>query len=385
MFYIYYKLDNKKQLQMLYSRKISELQKRLSQLIHQAGGSEVDENEDIFLFAALYRETVLNVLNCAVAMKELFHEYRSYLSGFTIVLSAGHEQDDLFFHLHNLSLTAPEENRIWLEDQVQDKFSDYLEDGQREEYSRLIPVVLKTDKMMSSSERYRRFLRREDLIPSFTQKMNQWIFRQEEAQGIIVRTFCREEGMNVLRSVLQDDLDLVEHFLLLEPAENFWDPWYPLCRFINRDFLDQVELYITSDERVRWEKEKELLENISSADWYSWYYDQVEDDFFEAFLLYWKGCLKKLESYTTSPVLVICDPDKYSEGALKLIRHLLDVLKEHFPSQKYLFLCAEEELPDLLADMCKEDCDELRITPVDEQNLRLKAADVFPRTEVDSR
>lgn len=374
MFYIYYKLDNKKQLLMLYGKKISELQERISALIHQAGGTEVDEGEDLYQFAALYRETVLNVLNCSEAMKQLFHEYRSVLTGFSVILSAGHEQDDLFFHMHNLALTAPEENRIWLEDQVIDKFSDYLEEARREEYSHLIPVVLKSDKMMSSSERYRRFLKREDIIPPFTQKMNQWIFRQEESQGIVVRTFCREEGMNVLRAVLQDDSDFIENFLLLEPAEGFWDPWYPLCRFINRGFLDQVELYITSDERIRWDQDRVLMENLSSFDWYNCYYDQVEDDFFQAFILYWKGCLKKLESYTSSPVLIIREPGRYGEGALKLISHLLDVIREHFPSQKYLFLCGEEALPDILG----ESCDELRITAVDEQNLRLKAADIFP-------
>ncbi len=374
MFYIYYKLDNKKQLQMLYSKKISELQERITRLIHQAGGTELEEGEDLYQFAALYRETVLNVLGCAEGLKELFHEYRSFLWGFTIVLSAGHEQDDLPFHLHNLALTAPEENRIWLDDQVKEKFSEYLEEARREEYSRLIPVTLKSDKMMSSAERYRRFLKREDLIPSFKQKMNQWMFRQEEAQGIIVRSFCREEGMNVLSSVLEDDSDFVENFLLLEPAEGFWDPWHPLCRFINKEFLDQVELYISSDERNLWDRDRALLENISSADWYMWNYDQVEYDFFQVFVLYWKGCLKKLESYTSSPVLIICDPDRYSEGALKLIRHLLDVIKESFPAQKYLFLCTDGTLPDALG----EGCDELNITPVDERNLRLKAADIFP-------
>ena len=378
MFYIYYKLDNKKQLQLLYKMKISELQQRISSLIHQAGGSVVDDCEDIYQFAALYRETVLNVLGCAEAMKNLFHEYRSFLTGFTIILSAGHEQDDLAYHLNNLSLTVPEENRIWLEDLMQDKFSEYIEEAKRVEYSHLIPVVLKSDKMMSSAERYKSFLQRDDLLPSLTQKMNQWIFRQDEAQGIVVRSFCPEEGMYVLRSVLQEDSELVENFLLIEPAEGFWDPWYPLCRFINSSFLEQVELYIDEEEKPQWEKDRAFLENISSADWYSWYYDQMEDDFFHAFLLYWKGCLKKLESYTKSPVLIIRDPSGYSETTLKLIARLLEVIREHFPSQKYLFICGEESLPGIL----NENGDELRITPVDEQNLRLKAADVFPELRI---
>ena len=375
MFYIYYKLENKKQLNQLYPKKISALDNRAISLINSAGGARFDDDQDIFQFAALYRETAINVLNCAESLKSLLDEYRQYLAGFSIILSSGHDRDDISQHFHNLSLTAPEENRIWIEDSVRDKFDEYLEKTRREEYSFLSSVQVKVDKMLSIEDRYRRFLKREDLIPSMKKEMNQWLYRENESSSMIIDYSVVEESLFVLRSVLDDNNSLIENFLLLEPAEGFWDPWYSLSRFINRDFLEQVSQYIPSDDIQQWNEDCILLQNLCSSDWYSHYYDQVEIDFFRAFILYWTGCLKKLDTYPTPPVIIIREPEKFSEDARLLIGRFLRMMCQNFPEQKYLFLSNDSNarMPEIPGKPRR-----LSITPLSEQDVRLKAADVFP-------
>jgi hypothetical protein len=375
MFYIYYKLENKKQLTQLYPRKIETLEKRAAALMNNAGGSRLFEDEDIFQFAALYRETAINVLGCAESLKNLLDELRQYLAGYSIILSAGHDQDDLTQHFHNLSLSSPEENRIWLESSMWDKFSEYLEDAKREEYSQLSAVVVKVDKMLSIEERYNRFLKREDLIPQLKKDMNQWLYRQEESSSLIVASPSTEESLSVLRSVLDDRFHLIENFLLIEPAEDLWDPWYTLCHFINLEFLDQVDQYLGVDDLNKWNEDKDFLRNISSDDWYIHYYDQVETDFFKAFVIYWKGCLKKLDTYSTPPVLIIRNPELFTEDSGRLIKRLLEVLCESFPQQKYLFLSND---PDTELASIPGKPRSLSITALSDQDVRLKAVDVFP-------
>ena len=380
MFYIYYKLENKKQLIQLYSVPMGDLEKRAASLIHNSGGSRLEDDGDIFQFAALYRETAINVMECAESLKILLDEYRQYLCGFSIIISAGHEQDDLVQHFHNLSLTTTMENCIWMEDSVRDKFSEYLEPAKREEYSQLFPVQIKVDKMLSIDERYSRFLKREDLTPRLKNDINQWLYRQDESPGMVMSSNCQEETLNILRTVLDDSHHLIENFLLIEPAEDLWDPWFPLCHFINLDFLPQVEQYLSVEELKNWKEDRVFLENISRGDWYLHYYDQVEIDFLKAFVLYWKGSLKKLDTYPTPPVLIIRNPELFSADSKILIGHLVSVLRESFPQQKFLLLTGETDtpLPEGLGDNFRR----LSIPPMADQDVRLKAADVFPELKL---
>jgi len=380
MFYIYYKLENKKQLNLLYPSKMKELETRVLSLIHESGGSLLHHYEEIFQFAALYRETAINVLECSESLKRLLDEYRRYLYGFTIILTTGHEQEDLLVHLHNLSLTANRENCVWVEDAVKDKFSDYLEPAKRDDYSQLIQVQIKVDKMLSTEERYRRFLKREDLIPEMKKVMNQWLYRQNESRGMVIETDCREEAMVLLQSVLEDGAGLIDKFLLLEPAEGLWDPWYPLCHFINRDFLPQVEQHLNEEDRIVWRQNFEFLNNISSADWYLHYYDHMETEFFNAFTLYWKACLKKLDIFPTPPVLILRNPEFYSEESIALIVRFLNVLSQSFPDQKFLIMTEVPESavpPGLTGNFRK-----ITVPPLSEQNVRLKTLDVFPELKL---
>jgi len=380
MFYIYYKLENKKQLNLLYPSKMKDLETRVLSLIHESGGSPLYDYEDIFQFAALYRETAINVLECSESLKRLLDEYRRYLYGFTIILTTGHEQDDLSVHLHNLSLTAIRENCVWVEDSVKDKFSDYLEASKREDYSQLVQVQIKVDKMLSIEERYNRFLKREDLIPEMKKVMNQWLYRQNESSGMVIETECREETMVLLHSVLEDTTGLIEKFLLIEPAEGLWDSWYPLCHFINRDFLHQVEQYLDGEDKLLWREDLEFLENISSADWYLHYYDQMETEFFRAFVLYWKACLKKLDTFPTPPVLILRNPECFSEESIDLIVRFLNVLSQSYPDQKFLIVTADTE--NAVPKGMEGNFRKITVPPLSEQNVRLKALDVFPELKL---
>ncbi|QEN08049.1 hypothetical protein EXM22_08645 [Oceanispirochaeta crateris] len=380
MFYIFFKLENKKQLIQLYPTPLEELEKRAAELIHSCGGSRLVDEGDIFQFAALYRETAIYVMECAESLKSLLDEYRQYLCGFSIIISSGHEQDDLVQHFHNLSLTTSEENCIWMEDSVRDKFSDYLEPAKREEYSQLFPVQIKVDKLLSIEERYRRFIKREDLIPSLQNDINQWLYRQDESPGMVMTSNSQEETLNILRTILDDSHHLIENFLLIEPAEDFWDPWYPLCHFINKDFLPHVEQYLSGDDKLVWKEDKIFLENISRGDWYLHYYDQIEIDFLKAVVLYWRGCLKKLDTYPTPPVLIIRNPGLFSENSKILISHFVALLKESFPRQKFLLLTGDSDgpLPEGLDDNFRK----RSIPPMADEDVRLKAADVFPELKL---
>ncbi|MDA3957899.1 hypothetical protein [Oceanispirochaeta sp.] len=380
MFYIYYKLENKKQLIQLYPSRMEGLEKRASALINEKGGSPLEEDGDIFQFAALYRETAINVLECAESLKVLLDEYRQHLSGFSIIISAGHQQDDLVQHLHGLSLTTATENCVWMEDSVQNQFSDYLEPARREEYSQLFPVNIKVKKMLSIEKRYHRFLKREDLLPDLKNDINQWLYRQDESPGMVMVSNDQEETLDVLRSVLEDQHHLIEDFLLIEPAQDFWDPWYPLCHFINKSFLPQVEQYLSIENKKKWPEEMIFLQNICRADWYIHYYDQVEIDFFNAFLLYWKGCLKKLDTYPTPPVLIIRNPELFSEDSRALIGRFIAILRKSFPQQKFLILTGDPKEP--LPEGLEGNYRRASISPLSDQDVRLKAADVFPELKL---
>ena len=346
MFFIYFKLENKKQLSSLYNEKTGGILSRSSAILLESGGSPVDADEQIYQFAALYKETALNVLDAAIRLKNYLDDNKEHLFGFTIILSADHDNEDLDIHFHNLSLLAEEEGRIWMEESALSRYSAFVDNPESSETSPLIPVQIKTEKMLFLEDMYRNFLNRPDRILPVKNEMNQWLFREDQPGGLFVKTIDPEESLMILKEVFEDDRALVEQYLLIEPAESCWDPLFPLVNFINREFLNHAGQYLSPGQRDQWKKDGLFLQKICRNDWYLQCSDQFFTEFKEALRLYWAACLRKLDTYPTPPVLIIREPELFTPGARDLLNLLLESFLLDKPSQKYIFLSREESLPE---------------------------------------
>ncbi len=351
MFYIYFKLDNHKQLSGLYKEKISDILSRCRSLLNEAGGSSMNMEEQIFQFAALYKETALNVLDAAIRLKNYLNENEEHLYGFTIILSADHDNEDLDVHFHNLSLLAEEENRVWMEESAMSRYSTFVDVPEKSETSPLIPVEVKKEKMLFLEDMFRNFLNRPDQITPVKKEINQWLFREDQPGGLFIRTSNVDESLMILKEVFEDDRALVEQFLLMEPAQGCWDPFFPIINFINRKFLHHAGQYLSPDQRNRWSKDGPFLQKICRNDWYLQCCDQFFCEFRTAMRLYWSACLRKLDTYPTPPVLIIREPEKFSPESRQFLKDILQDLVEDQPAQKFIFLSCEDSLPEPYTDM----------------------------------
>ena len=351
MFFIYYKLDNRKQLSGLNNEKILEILSRSSAILHEAGGSPVDPDEQIYQFAALYKETALSVLDAAIRLKKHLDENSDHLFGFSIILSADHDNEDLDVHFHNLSLLAEEEDCIWMEESAVSRYSAFVDVPESSETSPLLPVKVKTEKMLFLEDLYRNFLNRPDQIAPVKNEINQWLFREDQPEALYIKTKDPDESLMILKEVFEDQRALVEQFLLLEPAEGCWDPLYPLVNFINREFLNHAGQYLSPDQRNQWLKDGPFLQKICQNDWYLQCSDQFFTEFAEAVRLYWAACLRKLDTYPTPPVLIIREPERFSPEARELLKELLQGFLTDQPSQKYIFLSREDGLSEPFDDL----------------------------------
>ena len=346
MFYIYFKLDNKKQLFGLYQERMKEILRGVEHLLNEAGGSRCGREEEIFQFAALYKETALNVLDCALRLKAYLEENEEPLYGYTIILSAEHDGEDLNIHFHNLSLLAEEENGIWMESAALSRYSSFV-DVPENDKGILIPVTIKTEKMLFLEDLYRNFLLRPDQVPHVKKEINEWLYRENEPNGLIIQTRDPDEVLMILKDVFEDDRALMEQYLTIEPSRDFWDALSPLIFFINEGFLGQVGQYLSPEDRNRWSKDGPFLQNVCRSDWFLLCSDQFITEFIRALVLYWSACLRKLDTYPTPPVLIIRQPEEFSPDSLKLLYELLQQLIAHQPGQKYILLSAEDEAPQL--------------------------------------
>ena len=346
MFYIYFKLENCKQLSGLYKDRIDEILKNSRAILNEAGGSPGEGDEQIFKFAALYKETALNVLDAAVRLKNHLDENREHLYGYTIILSADHDKEDLQIHFHNLSLLAEEEDCIWMEKSALCRYSSFVEPPEDTD-SPLLPVIIKTEKMLFLEDMYRNFLVRDDLTGSVKKEINEWLYRDNEPNGLYIRTADPYEALMILKEIFEDDRALMEQYLLFEPAENFWDPLLPLVNFINRDFLQHAGQYLSPEQRNQWSNDGPFLMKICRSDWYLQCSDQLFSEFRKALNLYWAACLRKLDTYPTPPVLIIREPECFTTASARLIISLLKTLIEDQPGQKYIFISSNDELPEV--------------------------------------
>ncbi|OQY34032.1 MAG: hypothetical protein B6241_06000 [Spirochaetaceae bacterium 4572_59] len=347
MFYIFFKLDNKKQLFDLYSDRMKEILFRIESLLNEAGGSRFSGEEDIFQFAALYKETALNVLDCAVRMKAFLDENEEHLFGYTIILSADHDNEDRSIHFHNLSLLAEEENNIWLEGSAVSRYSAFIERSDEEKGETLVPIQIKSEKMLFVEDLYRNFLLRPELVPSIKNELNEWLYRDNEPNGLFIRSQDPDEALLILKDVLEDDRALMEQYLTIEPASESWDPLIPLLTFINDAFLGQVGQYLSSEDRSSWTLDGPFLQKVCHSDWYLQCSDQFFQEFSKALSLYWSACLRKLDTYPTPPVLILREPELFSPESLILVRDIFLIFIENHPGQKFLLLSKEEKPPEL--------------------------------------
>ena len=350
MFYIYFKLDNRKQLIGLYRDRIKEILRGVEHLLNEAGGSRYSREEEIFQFAALYKETALNVLDCAIRLKAYLDENEEHLYGYTIILSAEHDDEDLNIHFHNLSLLAEEENGIWMEASAAPRYSAFMEKQEIKADTILIPVVIKSEKMLFLEDLYRNFLLRPDEVPLVKKEMNEWLYRGDEPNGLFIQTRDPDEVLMILKDVFEDDRALMEQYLLIEPAQEFWDSLSPLVFFINEAFLGQVGQYLSPEDRNHWSKDGPFLQKVCASDWYLQCSDQFISEFLRALVLYWSACLRKLDTYPTPPVLIIRQPEDFSRDSLKLLYEFLKQLIANQPEQKFLLLSSEDDAPALFED-----------------------------------
>ncbi len=346
MFYIYFELDNKKQLLSLYNDRIQGILNKVESLLNEAGGSRYGEEEDIFRFAALYKETALNILDCAEKMKAFLDSNEEHLYGYTIILSADHDGEDLSIHFHNLSLLAETENGIWLEQSALSRYSAFIEPVDDEE-NVLLPIKLKTEKMLFLEDLYRNFLLRPDQTYRIKKEMNEWLYRDNEPSGLFLQTSDPDETLMILKDVFEDDRALIEQYLLIEPARDYWDAPEPLIVFLNQGFLDQAGQYLSPDEQSRWKKDGPFLKKICQSDWYLQCCDQFKTDLINALTLYWSACLRKLDTYPTPPVLIIREPGLFTAQSMALLYELLENLIIQQPGQKFILLSREEDLPEI--------------------------------------
>jgi len=379
MFYIYFKLDNQKQLEGLYPERMRDIIRQTETLLSEAGGSRLEGDGEIYQFAALYRETAITVLDSAVRLKACLDERHEYLYGYSVILSSGHDDEDLNVRFHNLSLLTEQENLIWLEAASLEDFEAFLESPAAPEGEELIPVTVRQEKMQFVEDRFRTFLHREDVIPGIHKDMNEWLYRENEASGLVMRAGDTDEALRILREVLEDSNNLIDSFLTFEPAPDFWDPVLPLVRFVNRDFLSHVSRYLSPEDQMRWKNAGAFLESVCRSDWYLSSCDQFTNDFMSAFALYWSGCLRKLDTYPTPPVMIIREPEAFSPASLDLILQMLRRVQKEYPRQKYLFITKSEELPAALAE---ETLRSLSIAPARGDLAVRKTAEAFPESTV---
>ncbi len=374
--YIYYRIEYRKQIHKLYPDKLDQLEAQICSLLSEAGGTPYEGNRSIFQFATLYKESLYNAIVSTEALRALFNDYRQYLYGVTIILTANRGVENLPNHLHELSLMVPAENGTWLEHAARSFFLEYLEDTPLEEYSLLMPAKMRTKRGLSIEERYNRFVKREDILSSFKREFNRWVYRQDEPSFLVIRGHFLEESIGILRDILEDKAGLIEDYFLLEPFKEIWDPWYPFVHFINPSVLPHLEQYFTMEDRKKWSKARVFLENICKEDWYLYNYDQMGRDYFEALALYWLACLKKLETTMTPPVIIIRNPRVFEGQSRALLDSFLGTLQKAFPKQKFLFLMEEKE--NVLPPIKNSSCRQLRTPSLIDSHLKLKISDVFP-------
>ncbi len=346
MFYIFYRIEHRKQLQKLYPEKMALLEDGAASIMQERGGVGFSGEKDVFQFSDCYSDAPFYVLDCVQALKEMLDTHASLLYGYSIIISSGQAQTNLLTRLQHLAFRVTEEDGIWIDPGLLPEFSTFIEsrqEGRNKEDAFLVPVRIRPQAMVSTEQRYRRFLSREELAPSFQKELDKWLYRQDETPGLMLCSSCsREEIQSLLNAGFDENPPLAEPCLILEASLDYWDPWRPFVRFIDSELLEQSEGAFTVSTNSVFSKDYAFwLERICNRDWFLYHFDQMEQDYFNALVPYWRVCLNALAARGVPPVLMILYPEDFRGKSRSLLLRFLKVLNQEFPDQKFLFVTKE--------------------------------------------
>ncbi|MDC7219686.1 MAG: hypothetical protein PQJ59_07085 [Spirochaetales bacterium] len=352
MFYLYVRIYSRNQLNQLEPDFMSSLNGQISAINQKYGGVTLNGKDGLFRYAALYRETLINMINAAQACQKLLEEEKEGLDGYNIVLTGADKQDyELQKKLDFLVYQILDDGGIWVDPHWKEDLSGYLL-LEKEKY--LYRMTGQKEFAPTTGERFSFMLEDESAI----KRIGRWL--EQEDRPLLVLSGEKGAGrrLNLERA-------LKEYFGKKSPStirlklngdrDYIYDPY--------RDCLGRLDV---SEEE---ERGNPLLLDLRQGKMMSRCSDFFSRDFEEAFLEYLEEEKRKIAGRSQTLFVIVEKGEDFSSASRQLLERILERKGLRF------ILISEKSRPEYLSKTSNPDV--ILFLPPTEEKLSHKLSRAF--------